>query len=284
MNIDNNDYRTRYLYSKLEVKQSLLLALLEKKTDEALFWAYELYFSGFKDDAFEYLANIYETIYSFENPRLRESIQKIWDEWSDNPNLDCHLGTIIMTISTRKYQMHQFVETYFAVKCVKPAISVSVKMNLIIRMKEVDLEKYKTIVPDKPRNYLKLACRFPIRSETRVLFDSPPSDFSQKNYYHWLYYCKETPFWIEKITKCRGIINEENRDIQFDDDNKEEFYDEWAIEPDEQPVSVKLLFTGKADERQLSITDFCNKYGASLITKKLKITKTLALTNSITYT
>jgi len=285
--MDLNDHRTRYLYSKIEVKQSLLLALLEKKTDEALFWAYELYFSGFRDDVFEYVANIYETIYSFENPRLRESIQKLWDEWilSPDENLHCHLGTIIMTLCYRKYQIHDFVETYFSVKCVNPIVQKVPSMNLIIRMKEADLEKYKTVVPDLPRNYLKMGCRFTIRSEIRVLFDTPPSDFSKRNYYHWLYYCKSTPFWIEKINKCTGIVSEEKRDILFEDeDDKEEFYDAWGIEPDEQTAHIKQLFTGKIDVPQMSVTDFCKKYGAALVTRKLKVTKTPALTNSIIYT
>ena len=41
---------TRYLYNKTEVKQSLFIALLNRKRDEAMFWAYELYFSGFGTD------------------------------------------------------------------------------------------------------------------------------------------------------------------------------------------------------------------------------------------
>lgn len=291
------DKRTRYLYSKIEVKQSLLLALLEKKTDEALFWAYEIYFSGFRDDVWEYVANVYETIYSFDNPRLRESIQKIWDEWTTNTDLHCHLGTIIMTLSNRKYQIHHFAETYFGVKCVKPInpiIEAGPSMNLIIRMKETDLEKYKTVFPDCPRNYLKMGCRFPIRNEICTLFDTPPSDFSKNNYYHWLYYCKDTPFWVEKINEFGGQLCEENRDILFEDDeDKEGFYDVWGVEPDEQPFSIKELYTSNPGEPQLSVTNFCTKYGATLITKKLKIAKancvpnvhsSTILTNSIIHT
>ena len=46
---------TRYLYAVLEVKQSLLIALLEKQLDEALFWAYELYYSGFTHNVYSYV-------------------------------------------------------------------------------------------------------------------------------------------------------------------------------------------------------------------------------------
>ena len=43
---------TRYLYVKDEVRISLLVSIL-KKSDDALFWAYELYYSGFKNELFE---------------------------------------------------------------------------------------------------------------------------------------------------------------------------------------------------------------------------------------
>ncbi len=36
---------TRYMYEKSEVEIALIIAILNK-TDDALFWAYELYYSG----------------------------------------------------------------------------------------------------------------------------------------------------------------------------------------------------------------------------------------------
>ena len=89
---------TRYLYTKIDVKQSLLLSLLEHQTDEAMFWAYELYYSGFQQDCFDYVSNIYEEIYSSNNPGLRIPFQKIIRAWSLDQSLDWNLGTIIMTL------------------------------------------------------------------------------------------------------------------------------------------------------------------------------------------
>ena len=41
---------TRCLYDKKAVEFSLLIALLDRNREEALFWTYELYHSGFKEE------------------------------------------------------------------------------------------------------------------------------------------------------------------------------------------------------------------------------------------
>ena len=71
---------TRYLYPKLDVKQSLLIALLDRNSNKALFWAYELYYSGFEEDLFEYIYNIYDSFYKLENHELEHIIQEKWIE------------------------------------------------------------------------------------------------------------------------------------------------------------------------------------------------------------
>ena len=44
---------TRYLYIKEDVLMSLLISILEKEYDESLFWASELYFSGYEQETVE---------------------------------------------------------------------------------------------------------------------------------------------------------------------------------------------------------------------------------------
>ena len=46
---------TRYLYFKDDVLCSLFFSILNKEKDEALFWAYELYYSGYEEETVEYL-------------------------------------------------------------------------------------------------------------------------------------------------------------------------------------------------------------------------------------
>jgi hypothetical protein len=64
---------TRYLYLKDEVKLSILISLL-KKNDEALFWAYEFYYSGFKDELWDFIWTIYYDFYASLNPNFKTFI------------------------------------------------------------------------------------------------------------------------------------------------------------------------------------------------------------------
>lgn len=58
---------TRYLYELEEVKIALMLSLLNK-SEEVLFWAYELYYSGYKQDLVDLIWKIYYEFYSTLNP------------------------------------------------------------------------------------------------------------------------------------------------------------------------------------------------------------------------
>ena len=57
MDCDNDDdvVYTRYLYNKNEVRQNLFVSLLESNMEQALFWLFELYYSGFEEDTLDYL-------------------------------------------------------------------------------------------------------------------------------------------------------------------------------------------------------------------------------------
>jgi hypothetical protein len=55
-----NPIFTRYLYFKTEVINSLHWSLLEHQYEESLFWAYEIYFSGFQDEIFSFFHEFYK--------------------------------------------------------------------------------------------------------------------------------------------------------------------------------------------------------------------------------
>jgi len=249
---------TRYLYSKIDVKQSLLLALLEHNHEEALFWGYELYYSGFENDVFVYLSNIFEFIYSFDNEYLREKFRHLLSEWKYDNSLDWHLGSIIITLSCRNYNLKYFMKAYFDYHC--EDFVCSKKPNTIIHLKEKDIERYKTVTVSNPNEFLKKGCKYPIRKEVNKIFhfvELSRSDFEL----YWLYYCKDTPFWIDNIIEHDGMIDDFNKRIVFLSDTKcEAFYDKWNIEPDDQPEYIYDYCIGKSDVVQLSLDDFYNKY------------------------
>jgi hypothetical protein len=275
---------TRYLYSLDDVKQSLLISLLEKKCDEALFWAYEFYFSGFQNETFVYLANIFDDIYRPYNENLSKFLQDLWDKWIDNNDSHHHIGTFVSTLIPANYCVSNFAETYMGLKCTPIEKKTPSKFKMIIRFKPENVKQYETVPPmKKPRLYLSTVCKFPVRKECANIFNLICDTLRQDWKMHWLYYSANTPIWTERIVMKGGAIDEDAKDIVFpDDDTLDDFYDEWGLEPDEQSIELMHKIIGNGNEVQLSMKEFCEKYGGKVITKKLSIRKP-KLKNSITY-
>lgn len=76
---------TRYLYITDEVKYSLLLSLIDKKDiHNVLFWAYELYYSGYDEELFKYIRCIYFDFYALQHPKFYRFIDKQYLLWTDS--------------------------------------------------------------------------------------------------------------------------------------------------------------------------------------------------------
>jgi hypothetical protein len=81
--IESNDSDlifTRYLYVKDEVCIALLVSILNKSED-AIFWAYELYYSGFKNELFALIWKIYYDFFATLNPTFEAYLLKKHKEW-----------------------------------------------------------------------------------------------------------------------------------------------------------------------------------------------------------
>jgi hypothetical protein len=66
---------TRYLYEKDEVTLSLIMCVLNKNEEEAVFWAYELYYSGFQTELVAVFWSIYYDFYYTLNPSFEKYLQ-----------------------------------------------------------------------------------------------------------------------------------------------------------------------------------------------------------------
>lgn len=75
MSYSNTFCFTRYLYEKEEVKYALLTSMVTKKED-ALFWAYELYYSGWTEELVQLLFIIYYDFYASLNPSFETYLHK----------------------------------------------------------------------------------------------------------------------------------------------------------------------------------------------------------------
>lgn len=264
---------TRYLYPKIEVRQALFLAILNKNLDESLFWVYELYHSGNEHCTFQYLFNMYNEIFECENPQLIRFLEECKGKWENNKEEHWHIGSIVATFCMRTYTLTGFVERYFKTKCLIKLENKFVEKKITIRLKKDQTDKYNTIVStrDCPRLYLPSVCGYAIPKQYNELFDTPKCDIKKKYCFHWLYYASRSPLWKSRISLHNGIANEDKKDIEFpNDEDQEKFFDLWGIEPDEQPITLQEKSIGTGKEQQLGVRDFCDKYGVKLVTKTIK--------------
>ena len=255
---------TRYLYSKEDVVRSLFVAVLNKETDEALFWAYEIYYSGFQKEMMEIVIRIFHEIYEKRNSKqFCEFIMTQYGKWLENPGDDTILGTIVWNLSKSPYDLTQFIENYFEIKLNSMRTTEPTKRKLRLIFKETDIERYKTVVASEPGKAWKIlpqVYKYGIHPEIRSLFQITNVDFRKEYCENWLFYAARSPIWCERIITCGGFIMDNEKVNIVDEDKAEEFYQLYNYEPDEQPTEIQEKSIGNCDIAQMSIEDFIKKY------------------------
>jgi uncharacterized protein YejL (UPF0352 family) len=97
---------TRYLYIKDEVKTALLLSILNK-SDDAIFWAYELYYSGFKNELYAFIWKIYYDFFATLNPSFSVYLSK---KFSNKDMIEDRLiSSIIQNLLIRSFNTDVFL-------------------------------------------------------------------------------------------------------------------------------------------------------------------------------
>lgn len=101
---------TQYLYIKDEVRLSLLVCILNK-SDNALFWAYELYNSGFKYELFNLIWKIYFDFFATLNTSYEAHLFQNYKEYlNENTLNDEHLiGSIVTDMLFRPFNTDVFM-------------------------------------------------------------------------------------------------------------------------------------------------------------------------------
>jgi hypothetical protein len=102
---------TRYLYIKDEVKTALLISILNK-SDDAIFWAYELYYSGFKNELYAFIWQIYYDFFATLNPSFAVYLSKKLDKKLSNKEdliEDRLISSIIQNLLIRSYNTDVFL-------------------------------------------------------------------------------------------------------------------------------------------------------------------------------
>ena len=112
--------------------------------------------------------------------------------------------------------------------------------KLYIIIDSSDIIQYETICKNKKMPAYKIlpnACLYEIDEYNYLsLFTlERPKNVCEKYHNHWEYYASFSPIWFERIQKFNGKINHATQKILFDtDEDQENFYEEFGLEPDEQ--------------------------------------------------
>jgi len=245
---------TRYLYIKQEVLASLALSLIESNFEEALFWAYELYHSGFQEECMEFIPAVYREWYADKNPKLGKFLLSQHKKWILEKE-DSVVGTMIRNLMNREFSINPgSLGSELLCERIKNPIKDFAKDNgFYIQMDPSGLEKYKTVEKGKeelPYLVPRRCCTFEARKYANAAFNCHHKDTSNKDLYliyrdHWTYYASFSPIWRERIDQCKGYINNELKTVTFEsDDDQDEFYDEFGYEPDEQPKELLQKWIG----------------------------------------
>ena len=100
---------TQYLYIKEEVRLALLVSILNKSND-AIFWAYELYYSGFKYELLNLIWKIYYDFFATLNPAYESYLLKKHKELlSDNQENERIISSIINDLLFRPFNSDVFM-------------------------------------------------------------------------------------------------------------------------------------------------------------------------------
>ena len=198
---------TRYLYDKAKVESTLYHAILQRDYQQAAFWAYELYFSGFEEEIADQLNRIYKTVFEKNHPKLGRYFQKKQAELDGKPEL-------IATLLKNLMKNPDVPET--------PGVK-------FVNVKPHHIESFMTKEPQgRGWSFLHEVCLY------GVLGECSQEDLSMYRT-KWIDCVSQTPIWRERLKGYGDWI----------EDKKEEFHNKWDYEPDEQPLAIQEKCCGK---------------------------------------
>ena len=96
--------------------------------------------------------------------------------------------------------------------------------------------------------------KIPSRVCIYSVHNSPNStQILMSDYDHWLYYASFSSIWENRISKYEGIIDNENKNVIFKDEDKEEmFYNLYNFDPIEQFTEIQSKWLGKWEFRHMN--------------------------------
>jgi len=216
---------TRYLYDKEQAEFSLLVAMLTCDVDQAKFWAYEVYYSGFKYETVTYLLKLFYQLYYKQYPKLENFFDIHFQNWSaSDQTYDEFVGMLIENMAIRSPDTSKRNSKFY------------------IKLSAANVARYKT----KPVLELQ-GWRIPRRECRYRLIVKPESQLlTFATYENWLYYASFSPIWRNRIERYGGTVIEKDKKVVFESEESEEQFHCWHnFEPDEQPSWVQSNWIGE---------------------------------------
>ena len=261
-----NTSLTRYLYRQSDVEQALKWALFEHQEAAALFWAYELYYSGLEVGVWKLLTEFTKWFFQERHPDLVLYFKR-HAEYGTVDEDEIALGTIVKTMVHGQPSFAHFLRS-------APSLYMIPSNTVYHTMKPEYVVPYHTpLLATHGHRWLDKVCLFPRDPRIFPNFtkdekyevascgmktEEVPSFEELRD--HHLYYANYTPLWAQRILQYDGRVDHDQRCIVFDDDESEAFHELYNYEPDEQPLSVqeRLWSTTMIP---VSWSEFCRTYG-----------------------
>ena len=248
---------TRLLYLKSEVEISFIWALSFDNSKEAIFWAMELFYSGFVEDI---LTNITKyccgcsdedgtyTFIAFANKnnkkRLDNYVAKEWKPLSADTLTPAVLYSFIYNLMTYTNS--------------KTIVSERLLFN------DTHVREY--IIEDVPLTWDKLWTyrKYSVNDEIYTWFENTHKPTLQEKEYimsHWLYYASFSPVWLHKIIDFKNANKNVNTNKNVNNALTETITTETITETKGKEQKKKVTFNKKTQQQPIkteTITIYAN--------------------------
>jgi len=264
---------TRYLYIVDDVKISLLVSVLEKDYNKALFWVSEMYHSGYQEEVVEYVDAIYSTFFQKWNPRFHRIMRKTKEQYKNDTMYALTVIIKNLTVNVRQFSVRDFVYGKGA-EFNETTTKVQNETNLWILPTEEASKKYALTENATHYTLLSKVCLYSSEKRWGKLFGCkyvtvPQPELLENHRSHWLYHASVTPLWKQRITEYRGVI-EDTRVIFPDEDLFEEFHNRYDYEIDEQTKEMQSRVSHIEPYSMCDANEFYKKYEPGLKVVKSK--------------
>jgi hypothetical protein len=261
---------TRYLYIKQDVFWTLVMSIVTNHIDEALFWGYELYYSGFRKELLDFLQFICDEFYQKKNhSKMKRFVSQKITQCRIHRDKSYLLAIVIANMANRQCDLYDFMmkhEFHSEDETVEYILEKDAprvyKRQIYIMYNDNDITKYKTISVNsglRSNHVLKSVCEYRTDKDSSALRNVikcptlekyitplyPREEMIDMWKTNWQYYCYFTPIWRSRFDMYKGKIDDETKKIIFIGDSMQElFYTSYGYEPDEQYAELIECIVG----------------------------------------